>query len=1081
MPRRKPKDPERSADLPHHRVERLLARLDRHVSRAPIDIAGWEYRRARYHDPESYDYLDDAWRPIAVGEAWGGPDTTVFFRATVAIPRSHRRAEAMLDIRLDGGEALVSVDGVPRQGLDWNRSLVPIGELAVARSEIAVDIEAFVVNYPYDDRRGDERDYHAFAYAGLVLRDRALERFLIEARMVLDAYTALWRDDGDDELEEYLLHHLLRACSEFGPASEDLPVDAAAVGRARETLDDAIFDSGLFRRPGTISICAHSHLDIIYLWPVKETLRKNCRTVTNALSLMSEFPEYRFSWSQPWLYEQLKRYYPRVYAEVRDRIAEGRWEAIGAMYVEPDGNLPGAESMVRQILFGKRFLRDEFGIEAETCWLPDVFGVMYTLPQILAKSGIRYFSSVKPTIWNDTNEFPYNTFRWRGPDGSEVIAHFPPTHFGQDFSFENLSRHWTRFREKYITGEALFVYGPADGGGGPTREMVASSARATAVAGLPETRIDTVESFFRRLEPYTEALPVWDDEIYLEAHRGTYTTRGDLKRRNRSAEFLYRDAEVVGSIARLVGGPPFQERLNEGWRHILFNQFHDSLPGTHVSEAREAIDLAYREAFAIGKEVLSGALAWLADRIGGSTGAPARHDRSGVGGGAGAHDDVDQDGSGARYVVFNTLSWERGVLVPLDLPDAGNVRRLRYADGTSGATQEYDGTVFVHVPSVPSLGWTTFDCSIDGAGEGDSLPPVASMIEGGVETARYRLIWDETGAIASLYDIEADREVLDGAGNRFQLFEDDPGVKFSAWDVAHHIEDHSYPVVLSEPWHLVENGPLFAVLASSWTALDSTIHQRMWLYRHDRRIDFKTGVSWRNTQKLLKVAFPLAVRSRSATYDLPFGSIERPTHRNTDWDRAKFEVCGHKWADMSEHDYGVALLTDSKYGYDAREHVMRISLLRSPVRPDATSDIGEHEFTYAVLPHVGDRRAGAVTRAGYELNSVPVVAPVRGSATESSLPTRYSALSVTSPNAIVETIKGAEDGDGLIVRTYEAHGGRVTAEIRTSVDPRSVEETDLLERCTELLPAGGAIPVAYGPYEIKTHRVRLDDEAADLR
>lgn len=1046
MPKRKPRDPERSPDLPHDWIERHLTRVEQFVSYDPIEITPWQYRRARLTGPGAYEYLDEGWGSISLGEEWGGQDTTAFFRKDLTIPASHAGPDAALDLSLDGGETQLSIDGRPWQGLDWYRSLVPLGEFAEAGRQIRLDLEAFVINYPYDERRHDERDTHRFARALLIRRDRELEAFLFDARFVLDTYLSYWRSDDNLEIEEFLLHHLQDACRAIGPQLATREAARAAAARARRMLRKNVFESGVYRHEGRVSICANSHLDIIYLWPIKETFRKNCRTSTNMLSLMREYPEYRFSQSQPYLYEKLKEMYPAVFEEIKQRVQEGRWEVIGAMFVEPDGNLPGAESLVRQLLFGKRFLRAEFGIEAETCWLPDVFGVMYTLPQILRKCGVKYFLTAKPKIWNDTNDFPYDTFRWRGPDGSEVLAHFPPTHFAQDFAPDTLRRQWRDSLDKQTVGDNLFVYGLGDGGGGPTREMVEASLRARNCPGLPNGHIQCAEEFFRRLDDHVESLPVWDDEIYLEAHRGTYTTKGDLKQHNRKAELLYRDAEILSALARLHGGPRMQEQLNTGWKLILLHQFHDTLPGTHCPAGVPDILRDYEAAFAIGRDARDKAMDFLSRRLEQTT--------------AEAND----------IIMFNTLAWSRPALIETGVrEDAASVRM---AGGHCLPVQQYAGRTWFRAPELPSLGWTVAAFENEPATESGQTANSAGNV---IETSRYRIEIDTDGNLARMYDKANDHDVLSAPGNVFQVFEDDPGYKFSAWDIAAHLEEYRYPVRQTAPWSIAANGPLFAVLTSQWQVLDSTIDQEMWVYADDARIDFRTHLDWRNSRKLLKVAFPLAIRARAATYDLPFGHIERPTHRNTSWEQAKFEVCGHKWADLSEGDYGVALLNDCKYGYDARENVLRLSLLRSPVRPDSTSDQGSHEFTYALLPHAGGWRQAQVDRRAYEFN-IPAPAaeiPQGESHSEPALPATHTMLSTDSRSLIVETLKQAETGEELVLRTFDSHGCHATPRLSFGRKLNSATETDLLEEHPHAveLTDSRTLTVPYSPYEIKTHRL----------
>ena len=1039
MPKRKPKDLERSPDMPHQWIERHINRLAAFTYIDPIELTEWDYRRARLIADNQYEDVDSDWRTIRIGEQWGGPDTTAFFRHKLTIPASHIGDDVFLDIDMDGGETQLSINGYPWQGLDRYRSLILLGDFAEAGRTLDLSMEAFIINYPYDERVHDERELHIFKRARLLRLDRIVEAGVRDLQFVLDAYLGVWHNDANVELERFLLHHLENACRAMGIgfATQEEAREAARVACC--VLRDNVFGLDYFRPKGSTTICAHSHLDIVYLWQQKETLRKNCRTTTNMLSLMREYPAYRYSQSQPWLYEKLQELYPDVFEEVKQRITEGRWEVMGAMYVEPDGNLIGAESLVRQILFGKRYLRQELGVDTAICWLPDVFGIMYTLPQILRKSGINYFLTVKLNIWNDTNIFPHDSFRWRGLDGSEVITHFPPTHFAQNFTPDNFRRNWQDYREKTIAPENLFIYGWGDGGGGPTREMVQAGERTAIFPGLPAGNVDFVQNFFERLEARVDNLPIWDDELYMEGHRGTYTTKAELKRSNRKVELLYRDAEILSAIASLYGGARVQERLNEGWKLVLLNQFHDTLPGSHVGAAVPDIRRDYDKAFAIGRNILTQSLSYLTQHI--------RHD----------NDDL---------AIFNTLGWRRNALVAA--PYNEEATAIRIADGDLQSVQHYGQQKYFRA-SLPSLGWTVGKYEV---GSMKDEGEVATFADGVIETGLYRIELDGEGNFGRIYDKTNDRDILSDTA-RLQVFEDNPGHKFSAWDVAYHLEEYAYPVKQTAPWQLVANGPLFAVLTCTWQVLNSTIEQEMWLYADDARIDFKTTAQWQDSQKMLKAAFPLNIRTRTAAYDLPFGHIERPTHRNTGWEQAKFEVNGHKWADMSEGDYGVAILNDCKYGYDARENVLRISLIRSPLRPDSNSDIGVHEFTYSLYPHAGGWREGQVDRAAYGLNIVPLCSELDTSNADAQLPTTYSLLQVDSQCVIVEVLKQAEDSDNLILRTFDSHGSRQAVKFSTAAALKSIAETDLLEEQPEPVAQEGqhCFVERYRPYEIKTHRL----------
>ncbi len=1032
MPVRKPKDPDRSPDLPHDWISRQIARLEPYRYYDPIKIEDWHIRRARYRAPGVYEFIDTEWHPIHLGEEWGGKDLTIFFETNFILPETHIGSDTYLDIDMDGGETQLSINGYPWQGLDFSRNIVPLGKHAENAQALKFEMEAFVINFPYDERRKDERDLHIFKRFQVEKLDHAINDWLNDVQFAFDVYLSIYHADADLEIEAFLRHHLEEACRLIHPAIASTNEARIAATNARQYLHKHVYDNHSYQKNGLIDIIGHSHLDIIYLWPIKETFRKNCRTNTNMLSLMREYPEFCYSQSQPYLYEKLKEMYPAVYDEVKQRIQEGRWEAIGAMYVEPDGNVLGAESLVRQILFGKRFLREEFGIESRTVWLPDVFGVMYTLPQVLKKSGIDYFSTVKLKIWADTNPFPHNSFWWRGPDGTDVLTHFPASHFGKNLDAETVRQHWRDFQDKNTVGESMFVYGLADGGGGPTREEVERGRRLQQFPGMPTGKVEFVETFFEHLEQHTENLPVWDDELYLEAHRGTYTTKADLKRQNRKAELLYRDVEIISALASLFGGERMQEEINKGWKLVLVNQFHDTLPGTHRPEGVPDIKHDYETAFQIGNDLLMKASLYLAQNL-----------------------DVNTD-----MVFFNTLSWQRSDLVkiPVNITKGEAISGLR--------SQTYDDFVYCSASQVPSLGWEARDVSP--ASEGQT--PMAAFDGSTIHTPLYRIKFNDAGEITSLYDLSADHEVLTGPGNQFQVFEDDPGFKFSAWDIAYHFEEYQHPITQTSPWQLVANGNLFAVFNSKWRVLDSIIEQEMWLYADNPRIDFRTKANWQNQRKLLKVAFPLNIRTRTATYDLPFGNIERPTHRNTSWDQAKFEVCGHKWADLSEGNYGVALLNDCKYGYDAKENVLRLSLVRSPVRPDPTSDLGNHEFTYSILPHAGNWRHAHVDRHAYELN-IPVHVVWADSHGGGSIPSRFSLLNLDASSIIIEALKQPEKGEGLILRIFDNHGSHVATDLNFSISIESIDEVNLMEENPERLQTN---KVNFSPYEIKTYRIKKE-------
>lgn len=944
----------------------------------------------------------------------------------------------------------MKVNGIPWQGLDFYRDFVMLSEKAAVKT-YRLDIEAYVILKPYDGWRKDEKDFHTFDRARLAVVDKTAAAGYYDFLLAYEVYRAYKEKDENAELQDFILTRLEKALA-FIALDESSPAAfQRQMRRARAYLQQHLYQSKACRATGSIALVGQSHLDIIYLWRYAETIRKNARTCANMLALMREYPAFRFVQSQPKLYEDLQKYYPDIFRMVQARVRTGQWEAAGGMYIEPDGNLPSGESFVRQILFGKRYFRRTFDVDTHIAWMPDVFGAGWSLPQILLKSGIRYFTTIKLSTWNDTNDFPHHTFWWEGLDGSRVLCHFPPTHFGEEFTTPIIRRHWNGYMQKEETGESLMLYGLADGGGGPVRPEVEFSLRLARFPGMPAIRYTSAEACFQRLGRKGARLPVWRDELYMEGHRGTYTSMAVLKKLNRVAENLYRDAEIFATLAFALGGRRAQERINEGWKYVLTNQFHDTITGSHIKACVPDILKDYQAALAIGNEVATRATGRLAQRI-------------------------DTARCRKPLVVLNTLSWERTDIcrIPLDrigaddalLDDEGRDVPCQVVVNEEGRKE----LAFV-AAGVPGLGYRVYDL-VSGKRSSQS-PPCGAASANSLENEFFSLRMDADGLLTSLYDKVRDREVLAPGrrGNELQLFEDKPG-RFSAWDIIAAYEKTRLPVGRPESIRVRDNGPVAISLTIARRIFDSTVRQDIVLYRQVPRIDFRTQIAWREREKLLKVAFHLAVNAMRATYDIPFGNIERPTHRNTSWDEAKFEVWAHKWADLAEGDYGVALLNDCKYGYDVKDNVMRLTLLKGPVHPNPDADLGMHRFTYSLYPHGSGWREGGVLRAGCELN-----APLRAGWTgvhRGELPRRFSFAQCSKENFVLETLKQAEDSDHMVLRGYEAYGQRGTAEVAFFKPLRSVKECNLMEEEEwSIRPARSTFSFPFLPYEIKTFKLQL--------
>lgn len=1042
------------------KIQRLLVEIREAVHRETRPIPAFTFQEGPDVEAADPAFDDSAWPAIAVGERWGGYDVDAWFRTWLTIPADWRAGRVYVRLRVgprDGGnstaEALLYVDGTPLQAIDvfHDEAWLPPEILARGRVHLAIKAWSGVLGVP-DQRR--------LTVAELALIDPATEHFAYLSETLLAAIEEL---SGDDLRRIRLLHAVDDA---YGRIDFTAPRSAAfydSVGEADAYLSGVIaaFAEIAEIKPKVAGI-GHAHIDMAWLWRLARTREKAARTFSTALHLMRQYPEYRFMHSSPQLYAYLKHDYPAIFAGVRERIAAGQWEITGGTWVEPDTNLISGESLIRQFLHGTRYMRQEFGVESRLFWLPDVFGYSWILPQIARGCGMDYFLTSKLS-WNQINRFPYDTFHWRGIDGTELLTHFvttpergsPHYTYNGEMRPKDVRGIWDNYRQKDENDELLMLFGWGDGGGGATRGMLESARVLRNLPGFPSVHQELAESFFARLAARVadRDLPTWDGELYLEYHRGTYTSQAAAKRANRESEILYHDAEWLCTLADLLTGEVNYPHaaFDEGWKLILLNQFHDILPGSSIRQVYQDSGQDYARVAALGHGALTGAQRRLLALLGGAT--PA-------------------------LVVFNSLPWERAGLVSLPWsPElAGQAPLL--GPGHPTRTQEVvegnERRLLVEVAGVPPLGYRAFPlAAASDAAEADPLIVTAARLE----NRFYRLELNERGQIASLWDKRAARQVLapEARGNVLQVFTDKP-MAFDAWDIDIYYQERMREIDDLIEVAVEETGPLRGTLRLRWRFHRSTITQRLTLYRDGPRLDFRTEVEWHEQQILLKVAFPVAVRATRATYDLHFGQIERPTHWNTSWDWARFEVPAHKWADLSEGNYGVALLNDCKYGYDIRDNVMRLTLLKSAIRPDAEADKGFHRFTYSLLPHAGGWREGGVLPSAYELNLPPYTATLAAQPA-GGLPNRFAFATCDAAHVVIETVKRAEDDDAWIVRLYEAEQYRAAAvRLRFGRPLRRVQACNLVEREGRDWPCDGdtvTFPIA--PYEIKTFKVWFAD------
>ena len=995
--------------------------------------------------------LNDTDDVIGPGSAWIGRDRYLWMQKTLRLPDewknagTGKRPVGVFDFGLTGGgnnfgfESMLYIDGQIYQAVDGNHK-----EVFFKEEHFGKEIVLTFRLWSGIEGGGPPRELaHCYKDAFISLLDEATDDFYYLSDMMLGTAKQL----SEDRVER---HELLEALEEAFQAIDWTEPGSDEFYESIQNADIILntrVDEMEKHAKVLVSCVGHTHIDTAWLWRLKHAREKASRSFSSVLRLMEEFPEYYFLHTQPQQYEYIKEDFPKIYEQIKERVKEGRWEIDGGMWVEADCNIPSGESLVRQFLLGRKFMMEEFGKEPEYLWLPDVFGYSWALPQILKKSGIDTFMTTKIS-WNQYNRMPNDTFWWKGIDGSEVLTHFitTPVH-GQDGKGDFDSTYngeiypdtmqgvWEQYREKRLNKEVLVCYGFGDGGGGVNRDMLERRRRVDKIPGLPYVKTTKAGDYFRRLQDTVkntkQPMATWDGEIYLELHRGTYTSQGYNKKMNRRMEELYRKAEWFTAMAAMKTGvldTAQQEKLTEGWKIVLTHQFHDIIPGSSIHEVYEDSVVNYQKAQSIAEEVIQASLDILI--------APTEN----------------------VLTVVNAMAEERSGMIWLEgLKD----QTLVTEDGTVLPMQQEENGAWTYVTDVPAFGSKTLYVKEEKPEQGKACSIIGEQDadEWAIETPYYRLVLNQSGQIASLYDKDEECEVLAEkvCGNVFQLFEDKP-IAFDNWDIDIFYYQKKEELTSLQERVLVENGPLRTVIRQSWKFHKSCIVQDMILYAQDRRIDFKTHVDWQETQKLLKVAFPVDVRTTYATYDIQYGNVRRPNSANTSWDRARFESVAHRWADLSDYGYGVSLLNDCKYGYDIHDNVIRLSLLKAGIYPDYKADKGEHDFTYALYPHKGSFVEAQTVREAFDLNQ-----PLQVLSGELQLPfVRFS-----GGNVELDAFKRTEDGKSILLRFHEYAGAKSKVTVDTEFCVKAFAESDLMERPIEDFRTGN-MQFNIKPYEVKT-------------
>ena len=1036
------------------RIDKICGEISKHVYRDSIAIDNYKYIDGNYHNIDLIKEAPaDGWREFKTGDLWGGRDAHGWFKCTVEVPESFAGQTIALNFKTfeEGWDAtnpqfILYVNGEQIQGVDINHREIILTHNAVAGEKYEIDLHAYA---------GMLADKLATLSGNLVVIDMASRELYWNLKVPVDVCKELEKEDKNRVDMITVLNEAVNLIDLRRPKSE---MYDESVKKANDFLNDKFYGE-LCGHEDVIATCVgHTHIDVAWLWTVAQTREKVARSFSTVLKLMEEYPEYIFMSSQPQLYKMLKEDHPKIYEKVKEKIKEGVWEPEGAMWLESDCNVTSGESLVRQIMHGKRFFKDEFNVDSKILWLPDVFGYSAALPQILKKSDVDYFMTTK-IAWNQFNKIPHDTFMWKGIDGTEVLTHFiTTTGPGQEREshFTTYNGHiqpdavmgaWRRYQDKNLNNDVLISFGWGDGGGGATLEMLENARRLSkGIPGAPKVKMGTSLDYFKRLEEKVKdnnKLAKWDGELYLEYHRGTYTSMARNKRDNRKCENMYTAAEKLNSLAMLEGKEYPQENINNSWETVLLNQFHDIIPGSSIKEVYDVTEVEYKELLENADSMINETKGFIASKI-----------------------NLDN----RSVVVNNTLGFERSDIATFEIPEGINNAAVIDEDGNKLVCQKIEGNKAIFfAKGVPANGYKSYAIV-----EADNInTEVVKLTTTEAENKFVKIKFDEKGQIVSFIHKDQNRELLkNGAiGNEIQAFEDKP-MCFDNWDIDIYYKEKMWKIDDVQSIEVVNQGPVRSTLRVERKFLESTIVQNIHVYNDIERVDFETVIDWKERDVLVKTAFPVEINTSEATYEIQYGNVTRPTHNNTSWEVAAFEVCGHKWADLSEGDFGVSLLNNCKYGHDIKDGNMRLTLLKSTCDPNPDADKEIHNLTYSIYTHNGDWKEGKTSQKAYELNT-PFITTVE-EAHKGELPSTLSLAKVDKDNVMIEVIKKAEDSDDLVIRMYEFHNKRSNVTLEFFKDIKEIKECNLLEKdLEELSPVGNKVNFTIKPYEIKTFKFKL--------
>lgn len=1020
-------------------IHTRLKELQNQIITHSMDIDNWDCRNANFKDFGEYEYINDNYT-VSTGDIWARSGQTAFLKNTIEIPDDWAGEYIAFEF-LTGGEGLLSVNGKPYHGVDDNRGYIRLLEKAKGNEKISLEIEIKTGGYWEYEASNTKKPYILHS-SKLIAVNKDIEAAFYDFSVPAEVAHSM-----KDELLKAAVYNILEECILSIDFKADRTSFINSLNVSTSVLSQKLSDIEWHKALGTAMYSGNSHIDVAWLWPLKETMRKVGRTYSTVTNLMEEFPEYYFNCSQVPLFKYLQKNFPTIYEQVKERVKEGRFECIGGTWVENDTNLVSGESLVRQCLYGQRFFSKEMGQDVKIGWLPDVFGYSYNLPQIYKKAGIDYFMTTKLT-WNDTNKFPHQVFDWEGIDGSAITCFLSNTYVDNlDFP-SHYHAVVDNYKDKLKCPDYLALFGWGDGGGGPTRANLEKIKRLKNAPGFPTAKTGKVIDFFNNSIKPIKDLPKWNGELYFEYHRGTYTSQADNKKLNRKSELKLRDAEIIASIAKDLGFIYPKEKLTNAWETVLLNQFHDIIPGSSINAVyKESIE-QYNNVLSVCDEITDNAMAFICENTA-----------------------IDKN----SILVFNTLSHKRDDVIEIPWKNKSKNITITDPEEVQLPFQFEDDKLIIMALEIPPLGYKILNIK---EGKAKSKPYIENPFEfgaKGISSNLFDIKFNEDGTLKSIWDIECEREVItdNARANLLQVFEDKP-TAYDAWELEpEYMQKSDEFKIIGRPT-LVYSGDVRCVVRSKYEYNKSIITQDMILYTGKGTIDFKTNVEWHEKNTLLKAAFPVDIRSNYASYEIAYGTITRSTTNNTSYDKAQFETSGHRFADLSETGFGVSILNDSKYGWDIKENNMRLSLLRSPVYPDPEADQGQHNFTYSLFPHSDNCLYDTIEMA-HDLNA-PLYTVIGDKPGSKNIPEmEFSYADVATENVIIDCIKECEDDNSVILRVYEPYGARGEVCIVFDKIPISCSEVNLLEEAIDNqkleVMEDGQLLFYIKPYEIKTFKI----------